>query len=279
MNREELAAFLRSRRERVRPAEVGLPEGPRRRTPGLRRQEVAELAGMSVEYYVRLEQARGPRPSRQILQSLGRALMLSIDERAHLHHLAGRVVPPRSLPRRDVPDGVLHLLASLTDTPAFVLDAKYDVLAWNELAVSFIGDLSTVPESNRNVARWTFRAPDLAKHLTDEQESRFVRTLVSDLRTAVARYPDDETIPELVAELLRDSPEFGELWAEHDVATHRNLTKRLNHPIVGPIEFECQILLIPDRDQRVVLYSAAPGSASHEAMKHLREIQRLRTTA
>src|SRR5262245_51794077 len=126
MDRAQLADFLRTRRARLTPPDVGLPHGERRRTPGLRREEVARLAGMSVDYYVRLEQGRGPRPSRQILNALGRALMLTTDERAHLFHLAGDAPAPAAGPRTDVPDGVLGLLGALPDVPAYVLDAKYD---------------------------------------------------------------------------------------------------------------------------------------------------------
>src|SRR5262245_19194970 len=125
MNRDELAAFLRTRRARLRPTDAGLPDGPQRRTPGLRRQEVAQLAGMSVQDDVWLDQARGPRPPRQTLNALARALMLTMDERAYLFHLAGETVSPGSRLDRDVPDGIRHLLACMTEIPAYVIDAKY----------------------------------------------------------------------------------------------------------------------------------------------------------
>lgn len=269
MNRDELAAFLRTRRARLRPTDAGLPEGLRRRTPGLRRQEVAQLAGMSVEYYVRLEQARGPRPSRQILNSLARALMLTMDERAHLFHLAGETVAPGSRLDRDVPDGIRHLLASMTEIPAYVIDAKYDILAWNELALSFIGDLSR-PGTERNMLRWIFRSPMLREYLCDDERSEFVRSGVADLRAAAGRYPDDASIAELVDELLRMSPEFGEMWADHEVEVRRRICKRFDHPEVGPIEIDCQVLLIPDRDQRLVVYATEPGTPSYDAMQRLR---------
>ena len=135
IRRAELAAFLRGRRARLRPGEVGLPGGGRRRTPGLRRQEVAELAGMSVDYYIRLEQARGPRPSEQILAALARALMLTRDERDYLFRMAGVSPPPAASAARKLDPATRHLLDSLADTPAYVLDARYDVLAWNQLAI------------------------------------------------------------------------------------------------------------------------------------------------
>jgi transcriptional regulator with XRE-family HTH domain len=272
MNRAELAEYLRICRGRLRPQDMGLPEGARRRTPGLRRQEVAQLAGMSVEYYIRLEQARGPRPSRQILNALGRALMLSMDERAHLFHLAGETVSPGSRADRDVPSGIRHLLASMTEQPAYVIDAKYDVLAWNDLATEFIGDLSA-PGVERNMVRWIFNSPHLHEHLTDPQRSAFVRSAVADLRAASARYPDDESLNDLVGELLRASPEFGELWADHEVAVRRAMCKYFDHPVVGPIHIECQVLLIPDRDQRLVIYATEPDSPSWHAIRRLREIR------
>jgi len=272
MNRAELADYLRTRRARLRPQDVGLPDGGRRRTPGLRRQEVAQLAGMSVEYYIRLEQARGPHPSRQILNALGRALMLSMDERAHLFHLAGETVSPGSRADRDVPNGIRHLLASMTEQPAYVIDAKYDILAWNDLATEFVGDL-TAPDTERNMLRWIFNSPNLPEYLGHPQRNEFVRSAVADLRAASARYPDDEGLNELVDELLRASPEFGELWADHDVAVRRVLCKYFEHPVVGPIHIECQVLLIPDRDQRLIVYTTEPESPSWHAMRKLREVR------
>ncbi|MFI7467152.1 helix-turn-helix transcriptional regulator [Nonomuraea sp. NPDC049646] len=163
---------------------MGLPGGGRRRTPGLRRQEVAQLAGMSIDYYIRLEQGRGPHPSRQVLGALGRALMLDQDERAHLFRLAGQVLETPRI-REDVPAGILHLLAFLEDVPAYVLDARYDLRAWNPLANMLMGDLDSLPPDGRNVIRWVFRSPGIAEHLSDEEKkSRFARASVADLRVA-----------------------------------------------------------------------------------------------
>jgi len=142
-NRAELAAFLRARRARLSPRQAGLPEAGspgRRRTPGLRRQEAAQLAGMSVDYYIRLEQGRGPHPSRQVLSALARALMLTADERDYLFRLASQSPPPVAGPSREITPGIRHLLDSLPETPAYVVDAAYNVLAWNRLATHFIGN-------------------------------------------------------------------------------------------------------------------------------------------
>jgi transcriptional regulator with XRE-family HTH domain len=260
VRRDELAAFLRARRDRLRPAEVGLPEGDRRRTPGLRRQEVAQLAGMSVEYYIRLEQARGPQPSRQILAALSRALMLSMDEREYLFRLAEQTPPPIAGPSRELPSGVRHLLDALTDLPAYVVDAKYDVLAWNRLATLFISDLSEVPERDRNMLRWTFGLPRDDAYWTDEQMLSFARSTVADLRAAYGRYPGDPGIESLVTDLLGTSPRFAEMWAAHEVEVRRRIVKRVTHPEFGPLKFECQVLHVPETDQRIILYAPEPGS-------------------
>ncbi|WP_336215128.1 helix-turn-helix transcriptional regulator [Nonomuraea sp. LPB2021202275-12-8] len=272
MNRDELAGFLRSRRARVTPQDVGLPEAGRRRTPGLRRQEVAQLAGMSIDYYIRLEQSRGPHPSRQVLNALARALMLDQDERAHLFRLAGQALDPPRM-RADVPEGVLHLIGYLEEVPAYVLDAKYDVLAWNPLASVVMGDLDSRPRDDLNVIRWVFRSPDIAAHLDEEEPGRFARASVADLRVAAGRYPDDTGIQALVTEMLALSPEFARLWAEHEVRPRREQRKRINHPAVGPIDAICQVMPVPDRDDlRLVLYTTEPGSPSHQALRELRQL-------
>jgi len=267
--RADLAAFLRARRGKLRPADVGLPDGQRRRTPGLRRQEVAQLAGMSVEYYVRLEQARGPRPSRQVLSALARALMLTRDERAYLFRVAGETPPSSGGPSRDLAPGLRYLLDSMPETPAYVLDAKYDILAWNRLATHFIGDLSTVPELDRNMIRWMFRQPDTDPHWSEADTIRFARGSVADLRATYARYPGDPGIERLVTELLGVSPRFARMWAEQEVEERRNIVKRFTHPAAGPLEFECQVLHVPDSDQRLVVYCAEPGSPTQQAFRRL----------
>jgi transcriptional regulator with XRE-family HTH domain len=269
LRRGELAAFLRSRRARLRPAEVGLPDGGRRRTPGLRRQEVAQLAGISVDYYIRLEQARGPHPSRQVLSALARAFMLTRDEREYLFRIAGESPPPTVGPSRELSPALRHLLDSLPDTPAYIVDAKYDVLAWNALATHFIGDLSAVPESDRNMIRWMFRQPDSAPHWSEADTLRFARGTVADLRAAYARYPGDPGIEALVTELLGLSPRFADMWAAQEVEVRKRIVKRVDHPETGPLEFECQVLHVPDTDQRLIFYSAAPGSATQQAFRRL----------
>ncbi|MEU9017170.1 helix-turn-helix transcriptional regulator [Actinomadura sp. NPDC048394] len=271
MDRQELAAFLRSRRDRVRPEDVGLKAGTRRRTPGLRREEVAQLAGMSVDYYIRLEQGRGPRPSRQILAALARALRLTDDERGHLYHLAGEAPEPPAGPSRDVPPGILHLLERLDDTPAYVLNARHDILAWNPLAAALMTDFAALPPKDRNVIRWLFTGPVADRYDTDEYVAELAGDSVADLRAAAGRYPGDPGIAELVAEVSARSPLFARLWDSGEVGIRRSSRKRMVHPVVGPLELHCDVLYVPERDQRVVLYTTTPGTPSHEALKALRE--------
>lgn len=269
VNRAELAKFLRTRRGRLVPTDVGLPVGERRRTAGLRRQEVAQLAGISIDYYIRLEQGRGPHPSRQVLSALARALMLSRDEREYLFRLADETPPATPGPDRSLTPAVRYLLDALTYTPAYVVDARYDVLAWNDLATHFISDLSQVPESDRNTVRWVFRQPDDDPHWNDEEMIAFTRASVADLRAAYARYPGDPGIQALVTELMGTSHRFAEMWDAHEVAVRRRIVKRIKHPATGPLEFECQVLHIADTDQRMIVYCAEPGSPTHDAFVRL----------
>jgi transcriptional regulator with XRE-family HTH domain len=266
-NRAELAAFLRARRVRLSPRQAGLPETGRRRTPGLRRQEVAQLAGMSVDYYIRLEQGRGPRPSRQVLSALARALMLTADERDYLFRVAGESPPVQAGPSREITPGIRHLLDSMPDTPAYVVDAAYNILAWNQLATHFIGDLAGYEDPN--MIRWTFRRAPTDTVWTDEDFLRFTRSTVADLRAAYARYPGDHRIESLVTEMLALSPEFAAMWAAHEVEVRGPMMKHVNHPLAGPLEFECLVLHIADSGQRMIAYCAAPGSATAAAFRHL----------
>ncbi|WP_018548744.1 helix-turn-helix transcriptional regulator [Streptomyces sp. LaPpAH-108] len=271
MDRGQLAGFLRSRRERIGPAEVGLPAGARRRTPGLRREEVAELAFISTEYYTRLEQARAPRPSREVLAGLARALRLSDAERDHLHHLAGTPPGPPPGPSREVPPSILDLIQRLPGSAAFVTSATYEVLAWNELTAALMEDFSAVPPPERNLVRRAFLGPGPKEGrlygVSDADE--FTRSSVRELRAASGRYPDSPEVTALVDELLAGSAEFARLWAAHDVAASRTLTKTFRHPAVGPVTVNCDTLHLPDRDQRVVIYTAEPGSPSEAALRLL----------
>jgi transcriptional regulator with XRE-family HTH domain len=270
MDRRQLADFLRSRRAGVLPADVGLPAGPRRRTPGLRREEVARLAGISVDYYSRLEQARGPRPSRQVLSALARALRLYDAERAHLYHLVGELPSPPSGPSADVPAGVIHLLNRLDDTPAYVIDVKYEILAWNATAAALLGDPDTWPPGHRNMIWNLFGGAVPETALADPDTSAFADECVAELRAAAAQYPEDPGIRGLIARLRAASPEFVRRWERLQVCVRRGTTvKRVKHPVVGELELECETLDIAGHGQRLILYSAAPGSRTAEALKLL----------
>jgi len=271
MDRQELAAFLRSRRERITPADVGLPTGPRRRTPGLRREEAAALAFISTEYYTRLEQARAPRPSREVLAGLARALRLSDAERDHLHHLAGAPPGPPPGPSREVRQSILDLIARLPQAAAMVTSAMYEVLAWNDLAAALLEDFSAVPPIERNLVRRAFLdpLPDGRRLYGVSDAEAFKRAAAADLRATAARYPGDPRVAGLIADLRAGSEEFGRLWDSHDVSSVPTLVKTFKHPVVGPVTVNCDVLDISDLDQRVVIYTAAPGSPSEEALRLL----------
>lgn len=263
MDRQQLADFLKTRRAALKPRDVGLPEGLRRRTPGLRRQEVAQLAGISVEYYIRLEQARGPKPSRQVLGALARALMLVHDERAHLYYLADER-PDTTAASREVPPTIRNLLAGLDDFPAYLVNAAYDMLAWNPLADRFMGWLSQLSPEQRNILRTNFSGPHAAAALSDSNYAGFLRQCVADVRASLARDPADAVLRALVDDLLRSSPEFGELWADHEVGVRTVQTKRVVHEEYGPLEFDCQVLEVPGSCFRVIFYVPQPNSRTAE---------------
>jgi transcriptional regulator with XRE-family HTH domain len=265
--RIELAEFLRACRSRVRPGDVGLPAGTRRRIPGLRREEVAQLAGISVDYYIRLEQARGPRPSHQVLGALARALRLSEDERAHLLRLACVDPRPAGEPGVEVPVALRHLLELLGDLPAYVLNPRYDVLAWNAAALALVADFAAWPDGERNLIWQVFRGDQGSVEYSPAQWDAFATACVADLREAAGRYPDDPGIAGLVARLRAVSPDFARRWEAHEVAVRRSTVKRLHHRSVGAVEVTQQILYIPDRDQRLIVYVPAPGSPSADALR------------
>lgn len=272
MDRTELADFLRHCRTRLAPPDVGLAQGARRRTPGLRREEVAQLAGMSTDHYTRLEQARGSRPSRQMLAAVARALRLTGDERDHLFHLAGEE-PPRGRPATEhVRPGLLLVLDRLTDTPAQVVSDRGDILAQNAMAKALHGDESARPEAERNVTWRYFTDPAARERFPAEDREHGARAAVADLRATLARRPDDARLVSLVRRLRARSAEFSALWDAHHVAVRRSDVKRFLHPVVGLLELDCEVLLNPEHDQRLVVYTARPGSRSHERLELLRVV-------
>ncbi|WP_329180835.1 helix-turn-helix transcriptional regulator [Streptomyces sp. NBC_01477] len=272
MDRPELADFLRRSRDRLGPADVGLGGGSRRRTPGLRREEVAQLADMSVDYYTRLEQARGPRPSRQMLGALARALRLTADERDHLFHLSGEE-PPRDTGGSDhVRPGLLLILDRLHDTPAQVVSDIGDVLVQNAMASALLGDVSARPPEMRNTVRRAFTEPAAMDIFPPEDRPALARNHVAHLRAVLAARPDDPRAVALVTELRAASEDFARLWTEHEVAVRRSDTKRIRHPVVGEMELDCEVLLSPGRDQRLIVYTARPGTEAYERLQLLRVV-------
>lgn len=269
MDLAELGGFLKSRRDRIRPQEVGLPSGPRRRVPGLRRDEVAQLAGASVDYYIELERGSA-QPSEQMLAALARALRLSRDERDHLYHLAGRQVPPSGGWASHVHPGMLDLLDRLVDTPARVITDLHVMLVQNPLAAALLGPPPPGTGVRASfVYRW-FTDPSARELYPAEDRPRHAESFVADLRAAVARRgKDDEETKGMVAELLRRSPEFAELWSRHDVAVRRMETKRIVHPSLGVIHVNCLNLLSEDGSQRLLWFSPVPGTDAVEKLELL----------
>ncbi|WP_030934093.1 helix-turn-helix transcriptional regulator [Streptomyces sp. NRRL S-646] len=272
MNRAELADFLRRGRARLDPSDVGLTSGARRRTPGLRREEVAQLAGMSVDYYTRLEQSRGPRPSRQMLTALARALRLTDDERDHLFHLTGEEPPRRGTVSDHVRPGLLLVLDRLHDTPAMVGTDCGEVLAQNAMSKALSGDVSARPPRDRNMLRRFFLDPAARELFPPEDVAEHARVHVANLRAVAAARPDDPEPAALVAELRASSEEFALLWDDHEVAVRRQSTKRFRHPVVGLLELDCEVLLNEDDHHMLVIHTARPGTEAYERLQLLRVV-------
>jgi transcriptional regulator with XRE-family HTH domain len=268
VDRAQLADFLRHRRQALDPEDVGMARSARRRTNGLRREEVAMVAGMSTDYYTRLEQQRGPRPSPSMLAAIARALRLSLAERDHLFRLAGHT-PPRNDARSDHLSPGLQRVLDRLDTPAMVTNDLGEALAQNPLAVALLGDEARyawgTPERSR-FYRW-FAGPDERALHGDEDHERLSRSYVAALRIAVSRHPDDRRARKLVDQLLESTSEFALLWADHDVSWRPGAEpKYFNHSQVGALELECQTLFTEHDSQILLVYTATPGSESAERL-------------
>ena len=263
----ELRDFLRSRRARITPQQAGLaPQPGSRRVPGLRREEVAQLAGVSVDYYVRLERGRHVNVSETVLDALARALNLNDTERDHLFAVArparGR---RRPMPPQRVRPGLYRVLESLPGVPATVIGRRLDVLASNRLARALITDYDQRPHRERNSARFMFLDPRARELYIDWEMS--ARSTVAALHRYAGRYPDDPQLAELVGDLSVRDPDFRRWWADHDVFQHTHGYKRLRHPVVGELTLDYESLTVTgDPEQSLGLYTAAPGSASEQAL-------------
>ena len=263
---DSLGGTLRGWRERLSVQEVGLPSfGPRRAT-GLRREEVAALAGVSVDYLVRLEQGRAKHPSAQVVEALGRALRLTDVEREHLARLAGLAEQHAGQVPTRLTAGVQRLLDRSGDAPVAVLDAAWNLLAWNPVWAALSGDPSDWRGREANVAWRTFmRVPSYVRR-TEQEELEWRTSLVGDLRATRARYPHDAALRRLVLDLQQVSPEFAALWDEGRVDVHAAAHKTFEHPAVGVVTVDCDVLVVQGSDLRVVMISAPPGSADAQAL-------------
>jgi transcriptional regulator with XRE-family HTH domain len=264
--RRELAQLLRARRERLQPADVGLPPGARRRTRGLRREEVAQLAGVSPTYYTFLEQARDVRPSPQVLDALARALRLTPVERNQLHVLAHHRLPVDGAggdggpagPLEVLAPGVAELVARLDPHPTYVKGRRHDVLAANRAARALFTDWAARPPDDRNLLWWVFTAPE-ARQVYVEWE-REAGAVLARFRLVAARRPDDPAVAELIARLHDASPEVRRWWPRHEVLPMGGGTKRLRHPLVGEMLLRHVVLEVADHpDQRLVTFSLDEG--------------------
>jgi transcriptional regulator with XRE-family HTH domain len=263
---QDLAGCLRAWRERLTPAEVGLPAGSQRRTPGLRREEVANLAGVSLDYLARLEQGRAHSPSPSVLASLSRALRLTDDERSHLFRLAGQLMPGPGTIDRHITPSLQRLLDRLTDVPVMVVDAAGEIVAANSLASALMGDLSGASRRERTIGWRHFMGLPSRLERTPEQIAESEAQTVANLRDALGRYPNDTYLNELIADLLELSPTFAKLWEQRPLARTTSRTKTFAHPEIGTITLDCDALAVQGSDLNVIVYTAPAGSAEAAAL-------------
>lgn len=255
LRQRELGAFLRSRRERLTPAQVGLPEGARRRTPGLRREELAMIAGVGTTWYTWLEQGRDVRPSAEVLAALGEALRLDAAERRHLFILAGRAPPhPRPSSPERVEETLRHTLASLTIQPAYVMGRRWDVLAWNPAAAAVFGDYGALEGDARNIMHLLFTDENHRRLLVDWED--LARAALGRFRAESAKYIGDPDFERLIARLTAASPQFRAWWPERDVSRQLSGVKAIRHPDAGPMTFEHMSFSIDDgSDMKLIVYT------------------------
>nr|WP_202388016.1 helix-turn-helix transcriptional regulator [Nocardioides flavescens] len=264
-----MAGFLRSRREALQPEDVGLPRGQRRRTSGLRREEVAGLCHMSTDYYSRLEQERGPQPSAQMVAAIAQGLRLDLDERDHLFRLTGHPAPGRGSPGDHVSPGLLRILDRLDDTPAEVVSELGETLRQTRLGVALTGDLTSYVGPARSLGyRWFTDPATRARYDPDEHEF-LSRMWASGLRGLLALRGPASRAAHLAELLLEQSEEFREVWARHEVGITPRETKRFLHPDVGPLELTCQSLVDTGQSHHLLVYTAVPGTPSHERLQLL----------
>ncbi len=269
MEYTDLSDFLRKRREALQPEDVGMPRGRRRRTPGLRREEVAVLASMSTDYYSRLEGGRGPQPSVDMLTSIARALRLTLEERDHLFILAGHGTPPRTTRADHIDPGMLRILDRLQDTPAMLLNRLGETLAQTPAHVAFAGEQTNYDGFERSeIYRW-FANPSARSLYCEPELSTHSRMLVSWLRSVATVDGPKSHAAAIVRALQNLSPEFATLWDAHEIGIAHSRAKRFRHPVVGELELYCEVIDNRDQQQTLVVFTATPGTESADRLQLL----------
>ncbi|WP_326552902.1 helix-turn-helix transcriptional regulator [Micromonospora sp. NBC_01813] len=266
IDRAGLAGFLRSRREALQPEDVGLPRGPRRRTSGLRREEVAALCHMSTDYYSRLERERGPQPSSQMLASIAQGLHLSFDERDHLFRLAGQNPPTRGGVSEHISPGLLRVLDRLSDTPAEIATELGETLRQSPMGVALTGDTTRYTGPARSSGYRWFTDPAARDFYAPQSHQFLTRMYASGLRQIVTLRGPDSRAAHLVDLLLARSDEFRQVWDNHEIGIRPHDVKHFVHPQVGDLELTCQRLVDPGQAHSLLVYTAIPGSESHDKL-------------
>ncbi|MBW0273790.1 XRE family transcriptional regulator [Nocardia sp. MH4] len=269
IDRAGLAEFLRRRREALQPEDVGLPRGERRRTAGLRREEVATLCHLSADYYSRLERERGPHPSEQMIASIAQGLHLTLDERDHLFRLAGHNPPARGSTSEHVSPGLLRIFDRLTDTPAEIVTELGETLRQTPLGVALTGDTTRYTGPARSLGYRWFTDPATRAMYHPDDHALHSRVFASGLRAMVTLRGPDSRAAHLLELLLDRSEEFRTRWKEHEIGVHYTGVKRYVHPEVGALDLTCQTLLDPDQSHLLLVYTAVPGSESYDKLQLL----------
>ncbi|MFB8125801.1 helix-turn-helix transcriptional regulator [Streptomyces bacillaris] len=269
IDRGGLAAFLRHRRELLQPEDVGLPRGQRRRTGGLRREEVAVLCHMSTDYYARLERERGPQPSEQMIASMAQGLHLSLEERDHLFRLAGHTPPVRGTTGEHISPGLLRILDRLDDTPAEIVTELGETLRQSPLGVALTGDTTRYTGLARSVGYRWFTEPATRWLYVAEDHDFLSRMFASGLRELATLRGAGSRAAHCAELLLGRSDEFRRLWEQHEVGIRPHEVKRFIHPEVGVLELNCRRLLDPDQSHSLLVYTAVPGSESYDRLRLL----------
>jgi transcriptional regulator with XRE-family HTH domain len=264
----EFGHAVRRWRDRAAPETVGVPVGGRRRAAGLRREELAWLAGVSVDYLTRLEQGRATSPSSQVVEALARALRLSDNERELLFRLAGQAVPDRDVVSMRITPSVQRLLDRLSHTPVAVYDAAWNLIVANQPYNALMGETTSWHGNERNGVWRNLVGPGNRTVQTPEEQARFESRLVGDLRMTAARYPADRELKRLIAELTSHSPRFAELWESGDVGSSQDQSRHkiIDHPDVGLIALDCDTLIVAGDDLRIMVYTAEPGTEDAERL-------------